>query len=413
MKRISFSTVLISLVLIASLIGELYRFHGFLLLDFCAPAFVTLWWMLTQYNHKKISYPPFTLPALGFVSIGFISLLLNSYNLASDEFLQSAFYGIRWISLFALSVIVYNQSPKDRSITWKGLVGFTTLLSIAGFIQLYFVPDFSSYEELGWDPHKGRLLSTWFDPNLLGGYLVFFTPLLLGFIWEKPSVHRWSIPLALLIVLALALTLSRSSYVALLMAMFIFGFLRSIKGLALGICCLTLLGLTIPNIENRFHSLLENIQSVTTDSYTLPDASARLRYESWEVAWNLFLENPILGHGYNAYKSAGVKTGFIRNPNIHAASGSDASLLTILATTGIVGFLSFLSTFLLMLQKAWQRRKNTFMLGFFSGLCGLLVHSIFVNSLLFPLLLAPFWIAVGIVFNQKPDETFQSRDLVQ
>jgi len=38
--------------------------------------------------------------------------------------------------------------------------------------SLKFFPSFKDLRmnELGWDPHEGRLLSTWFDPNYVGIY---------------------------------------------------------------------------------------------------------------------------------------------------------------------------------------------------------------------------------------------------
>ena len=399
MKKISFSTILVAAVLLSTLIAELYRFHDLLLLDLITPPLVLLWFGLKLLRKEKLHWPSVTIPAALFLLIGFASLLLHSEALSTTDFLGSAFYGVRWAALFLLSIVVANQTELEQKLTWKILIAFTVLLSIAGFIQLVFIPDFTAFEDLGWDPHQGRLLSTWFDPNFVGGYLAFFTPLVLGYAWDHKKDRPWALPALGIIVMALALTLSRSAYVALFAGLFVFGALRSAKLLAMGAIALTLLGLLVSPVRDRFESLVENIQSVSSETYTLPDASARLRYDSWRIGWTLFMDSPLIGHGYNAYKFAALDKELIKDPNVHAASGSDSSILTILSTTGILGFLAFLSVYALLFITAWKKRKTGPGLGFLSGLTGLLVHSIFVNSLLFPLFMAPFWICAGLLLE--------------
>lgn len=407
----SFSLAIIALTLLTALIAELYRFHGFLLLDLVTPPLVLAWFAQKALRKQTILWPAFALPAGIFLILGWASLLMHGSALTSTELLQSAFYGVRWASLFGLSILVANQNAAEQKITWKLLVGFSVLLAVAGFLQLHFVPNFTAFEDLGWDPHQGRLLSTWFDPNFVGGYLAFFTPLLLDYAWDHPRSRRFALPALALIVLAVALTLSRSAYVALAAGLFVFGLIRSRKLLAIGALGLVLLGLMVAPVRDRFLSLIDNLKSVTTETYTLPDDSARLRYDSWRNGWTLFMDSPLLGQGYNAYKFAALEQGLIKDTNIHAASGSDSSLLTILATTGIAGFLPFISVYFLLFQRAWRQRKSGLSLGLFSGLTGLALHSIFVNSLLFSLFLAPFWISVGLL--QKAGATPESPDPVQ
>lgn len=399
MKKLSFSSGLIAAILLSALIAELYRFHDLLLLDLITPPLVLLWFGLKLLRKEKLHWPSIALPAGLFLLMGFASLLLHSEALSTTDFLKSAFYGVRWAALFLLSIIVANQTEQEQKRTWKILVGFTVLLCIAGFIQLVFVPDFTTFEDLGWDPHQGRLLSTWFDPNFVGGTLAFFTPLLLGYAWDRKKDRPWLLPALGIVIMALALTLSRSAYVALFAGLLVFGALRSAKLLAIGALALTLLGLLVSPVRDRFESLVENIQSVSSETYTLPDASARLRYDSWRIGWTLFMDSPLLGQGYNAYKFAALDKGLIKDPNVHAASGSDSSILTILSTTGILGFLAFLSVYAMLFITAWKNRKTGLGLGFFSGLTGLLIHSIFVNSLLFPLFMAPFWISAGLLLG--------------
>lgn len=390
-KALNFIDFGIALTLVFTLVGELYRFHGILLLDIWIPIFgsACLLYFLLK---KNLKLPDTFLPAALFVAFGFASLLM-----APTAFVSSAVYGVRWASMYFLSVIVFNR-PKKLYL-WM-LTVFATLLSVAGFIQLAYVPDFTAFEQLGWDPHQNRLLSTWFDPNLTGGFLAFILPIIAGFAIKEKSYRKFLASITFIVLIALFLTYSRSAYLALAVGIVIFGIFRSFKIIIFGAICGVLLLAISPQAQQRVGDLVTSVTSVFTENYTLPDPSARLRFQSWENGWNLFLTAPFFGHGYNAYASASVEAKTQNDPKVHSANGSDSSLLTILATTGIAGFLPYIIVYLLLARRAFDNRKNPVSLGFLAGLSGLFLHSIFVNSLLFPLIMAPFWIAT--LATQEP-----------
>ncbi len=396
-KALSFSTIGITLTLLFAFVAELYRVKGFLLVDIFIPVFAAAWLGHALLKRTPLKLPNAFPPAALFFFLGLSSLLINSSDMSTGEVLPAAFYGIRWASFYFLSVIVLNQSAKEKTVTLWMIFAFTLLLCIAGFIQLAILPDFTAMEVLGWDPHRSRLLSTWYDPNFVGGFLAFMLPLIVGTAWDQKAHRKFLLPLALVTLIALALTLSRSAYLALMAGLFIFGLFRSVKLLA-GLAVLFMLMIAIlPPVQDRFLSLVDNLESFFVDDYTLPDASARLRFASWDEAWQLFLEEPLIGQGYNRYKYAALELGTLKDLNIHSASGGDSSLLNILAMTGVLGFLPFFTIYLLLAKQAWHARKTGYGLGFLSALCGLFVHSIFVNSLLFPLFMVPFWISVGLL----------------
>lgn len=365
----------IALTLVLTLVGELYRFRGILLLDIWTPIFAAACFAWFAYK-KTLKLPPTFVPAALFIVIGFLSLLLNS------EPLSASIYGIRWASIYFLSVIVFNR-PRDLYLWF--LFVFAALLSVAGFIQLAYVPDFTPFESLGWDPHQNRLLSTWFDPNFVGGFLAFIFPIMLA------KKKAW--PLALIVLIALFLTYSRSAYLAFAAAILVYGIFRSYKIILFGAIAATLLISISPQAQERTGDLITSVKSVFTEDYSLPDPSARLRFQTWKNAWNLYLDSPLFGQGYNAYAYASVDLKAQNDPEVHSANGSDSSLLTVLATTGIAGFLPYIIVYLLLARRAFDRRKDPVALGFLAGLAGLFVHGIFVNSLLFPMIMAPFWIA--------------------
>lgn len=387
----------ISITLFLALVGELYRWNGILLLDIWVPIFAGAWLLHALINKQFKATPIIVFPAAFFIFFGFASLLLNSGDMGLGELVRSGAFGLRWASMFTLAVLVYKEPDKDKKMILWMVITFAVLFSMAGFVQLQIQPDFTDLEILGWDPHQGRLLSTWFDPNFVGGFLAFVLAVMTGMGLDKKTPQPFLMLSAGIIFIALILTFSRSAYLALLVSILILGMLRSWKFLALVGISLVLLISIIQPIQTRVLSLTDSIGSVLTENYTLPDDSARLRLESWQEGWDLFMKKPILGHGYNRYDQATLELGTLNRFEDHSATGSDSSLLTILATTGLVGFFFFLSVYALLAKAAYLRLKNGASAGLLAGLAGLFIHSIFVNSLLFPLFMAPFWILAGTV----------------
>lgn len=400
MKKLPFATLGLLFTLVLVWVAELYRFKGFLLLDLWAPLFTfgLIGWKTLQGRWK--TWPPTLLAAGLFLGVGAGSLLIHSGSMAFGDFAQSAFYLVRWASLFLLSIIAMNEAKTHRSTLQWGLYFLGFFLAIAGFIQLKLVPDFSYFAaNYGWDPHYGRVLSTWFDPNFLGGFLGFILLLMAGHFFDEKNRFRQAalVLMGLVILAALYATLSRSAYLLLATGLLVFGLVKSPKTLVVGALAIAILIPISERAQDRIVDLISSIQSVTSETYTLPDPSARLRLGSWQGGIDLFLDSPLIGQGYNRYKFAALEEGILSDAEAHHASGSDSSLLTILATTGILGFLPFFSLYLVLAAHALRHRKDGFSAGFLAGLCGLFIHSIFVNSLLLPVFMAPFWLAAGLL----------------
>jgi O-antigen ligase len=168
--------------------------------------------------------------------------------------------------------------------------------------------------------------------------------------------------------LALALTYSRATYLSFFIAFTFIAFYK--KSLKIFIITLLLVLSTIyflPRFEGE-GTKLERTSSITA------------KIQNYKEASFLFSKNPIIGYGYN-------NLFYIRNtdnPNSHAISGFDGSLMTILVTNGTIGLLLFV----LGLKKIFI--KGDLLVK--SLLISLLVHSLFANSFLYP------WVLLFFVF---------------
>ncbi len=409
-------TLGIILAILAATLGELGRLPEstglpYLINDLFLPALIAIWLIKKIALSREWKVPPLLLPIVVWCAIATISLIANSSWLEGNELKESALYLVRFIEYFFLYIIAADEireNPSSRRWIFSFLIIGAFLVSIFGFIQLELYPSFYDLDMVqeGWDPHINRLLSTWFDPNYVGGMLGFIICILFGLIisWKKHSckLQVASCQLAALccLLLALYLTYSRSAYLACGIGILVITAIKSRKLLLLGCVFIALAALTMGQAQDRLMDLWETFQSIlgTSDYASLfnADATSRLRLESWQDAIAVIKQHPWLGSGYNSYKYAQWNLGLIPDIDLHHSTGSDSTLLNIFATTGLLGITAYLWFYTKAWLTSFKNRLNPYDLGLTGALIAILVHTTFVNSLLFPHILVFFWIALGL-----------------
>ncbi len=404
-------------ILFLPVIGELYRLpvggdSGTLISDIAIGVLMILW-AIEKIRLKKPFPKNDILKPLGlFCLIALFSLLFSLTFLKFTEVATGSLYLFRFIEYILLGVITLDsvKSPKDAHHILTAMAISALIIAIAGFIQLIVYPDMGKLEEYGWDPHQNRLVSTWLDPNFIAGLLGFMLAIATaGALYAKSFMKKIGIVIIIAIfAVALFLTYSRSGYVAAAAALGIIGILKSRK-LLIGSIIVIIIGLNfLPRAQERVDDLMHSIQSFVFNTNENPDATARLRIVSWNQTLELIQKRPLLGSGYNTLKYVKYDEGFVQNPEIHSASGSDSSLLTITATTGVLGLIPFIMLYWNMIRLSFQNWRNKkipaewqgYGLGLFAGTIGLLFHSLFVNSLLFPQIMIFFWTGTGLLFQK-------------
>lgn len=162
----------------------------------------TLFFEILQLLRKKIT-----------TSKSLVILLLATGSVTCLHFLVHfqlipLFYLVR-LGLYGLFGLSLRKS--SLPLPWKSGVTLTTVLvAVLGIIQYLFIPDTRFLFILGYDDHYNRLLSTYLDPAITGAVL------LLGLIATTYSSHftnkKVELALQAFLSLALALTMSRASY---------------------------------------------------------------------------------------------------------------------------------------------------------------------------------------------------------
>lgn len=332
-----------------------------------------------------------------FLSIAFLSFINGLRFLSLDQAMISFFYLLRlwaYAALFFIATDIFEQE-KNIHLFKKILLFVFFAVAVAGIVQIIIFPSLSKWAALyGWDPHMYRLFSTFLDPNFVGAFLVIGLMTVLGILFYTKSIEGKLIliVLAIIFLVSIILTYSRSTYLFLAISFLTFSILRSKKLLLLGMAAIIIILLIFPKSVERIEGGF-NI-----------DESARTRFQTWSKTITIIRDHPVLGVGFNAFRYAQDRYSFLEDTaQDHSGAGSDSSILFIFATCGFFGLLAYLIFYILALIKTKKvfnyssLQRKGFALALFSILVGLAFHSVFVNSLFYPAIMVLFFVMLGLV----------------
>ena len=357
-------------------------------------ALIASWVVYIFRKKSKLNKAFLKKPIFIFFSIALISLLVNFQNLSIDKFLVSFLYLLRWVSYVLLYFIVIEFDKKFKEKISYLLLFSGGIFVLLGFIQYFFYPSLANLFYLGWDEHLYRMFSSFLDPNFAGAFFVLY--FLYTFVFIKKFIEKKDIRKTLIVLLfsllsvsAVYLTYSRSAFLMLILSIIVLLFLLRKKRLiffAIGVMFL-LVFLAPRSFKSEGTDLLR-----MTSSYE--------RISSVQAAVNIFTKSPVIGVGFNAYRYALNRYANMDNSVwqvTHSGGGTDNSFLFVLATTGVIGLISyfFLMYKIFKLGKD-NLKKNSFSIILISSIIGLSIDSLFVNSLFFVFIMEWMWILAGL-----------------
>lgn len=385
-------TALTALTLIGQLgrinLGEKVFFYPN---DLLIPLILICWLVYRLTVTKKLLLPSLT-SLLGLVVLwSGVTLLKASAQLGGQELVISSLYLVRLILYSSLYLVIYDLFKGRDSKRWLfGLVGVAIGVAIFGFLQLLVVPDFSQIAaEGGWDPHQFRLLSSFYDPNFVGGFLTLGLMLALVGYLKYPARKIYFGVSSVILVIAIILTFSRSSYAMALTSLTLLALLKWRKLLLVIPVAIVAVAIFVPR----------SLERVTEG--TEVGSSGSFRLFSWQNALTIAGDNLAFGVGYNTYRYAQERYNFVTDTvsqGGNSGAGADSSLLLILATTGLPGLMLWIALLAGMLGVAWRsfRRGSAWGLALLVSLPGLLIHSLFVNSLFYQWIMLYLWMMLGM-----------------
>lgn len=319
---------------------------------------------------KKLEVPEFLKHLRPFLFIAGISWIFSIFFFHQITVLYGLLYLVRLSAYFYFGVYVWNFVKKNKNngkLLMDSLLSLSVISAVFGWLQFLTFPDIKPFFVWGWDMHLFRLVGTFLDPTFLGLIIVF------GLIL---SIHRfidswnWKNGLVtLFLLISLAFTYSRASYLAFAAGILsIIFFQKKFKKLIFLVVGLGLIAFILPTSRNHSIELFRTFSAIA-------------RIENYQTTLKIFSKSPVFGIGYDNMCIAYQKYIGAQDFSSHACSGSDSSILFVLATTGVVGIIIFVFS-IFKIIKILPRNRNFLIL--VSSFFALIIHSLFSNSMFYP-----------------------------
>jgi len=392
--------ILFIAVLLTVSFGEIIRFEiikgVFLNLSSLAVGILALYYILYHLIDRKIQKTELMPPLFIFIAICVLSLLSNFNSLKVLEMGHSSLYLVRFIFFLSLYFVIFDFDKKFRIKIPYFMVLIGAIVLLIAYIQYFFYPSLRNLYYLGWDEHLYRMFSSFLDPNFAGAFFSLYLFLVLG-LFESELKRRRKIRtvilggLAVFAFISVFLTYSRSAILMLMIGLMVFFVLKKRANIVLFLTLTILIGIMFAPKAFR-----------TEGTNLFRKVSIEARISSAKEAVFLILRKPLLGVGFNAYKFAKNRYVGISLSNYpsHAESGTDASLLFILATTGVLGFFSYIWLLFKIISLAFLRyKKNLIAQTLFLSLVSLIINSFFINSLFYSFFMLWILILAGLTEN--------------
>ncbi|HEV8411657.1 MAG TPA: O-antigen ligase family protein [Gemmatimonadaceae bacterium] len=340
--------------------------------------------------------------AVLFAIVGFVSAVVAvpRFGLSGFELAFSLAYLLRWLAYFGVYIAAINLLRREDL---PGLLGAfdaaVMIFAIFGIFQAAFLPGFAQlvYPEsvvyADWDPQGHRLVSSFLDPNYAGALITIGLLLCAGRLASGERVPLWRVAVLLT---ALILTLSRGSMLACGIGLLIVLMIRGVSARVLKTAAILAI-LALPGIPRL-------ITFAAAYNKLGLDASALLRFVEWSRALRVISDNPLFGVGFNTYGYVGRFYGFDARGT--SAFALDGGLLFIAVMTGVVGVTLYAGMLGLVMARAravWRdaaasAQERGVSIAVAAVTVAMVVHSLFVNSLLLPFLMEPLWLLWAIPF---------------
>ena len=284
------------------------------------------------------------------ILVGFFSAVINTfiYGFQAFDLLYGLLYLIRVVHIFLYCWVLAYFAKCIRMPARKianCIIYCFVGVCLVGFFQLVFFPVAADWYQVFYkigaywpdpDPHIGRLISTYFDPNYLASILVIPIAIIVARLIRGKRIFRNLLFLGLFVATTL-LTKSRSGIIGLgivtLVAIVYYCYWKRNPLLFVGIViCATPIAIYLLFFSNI--TVFERIRTFASDD------SASHRFDSWASSLETILKNPIIGIGYNMYGAyAEMVYGEVA---VTGGYGTDSSVLFIFITTGLVGGIAFI-----------------------------------------------------------------------
>jgi len=386
-------------------------------------AFISCVILLILHKKDAIKVGKNNIKIIGWFIIALIPMFLYKYNM--KQIVYGALYPARAIATLAVAIVITNVFKKYE-ITGekicKYFINNYLVVGVIGILQLIFYPEAYDFYDLFYnigvyftnpDPHTGRLLSTYFDPNFLAACMIIPTILALD-LFSKTNKRKYLLEVIFFITI-IVLTVSRSGVAGVCLALFIYAICtikKENKKIKIGGIQKRAFGVMIATaVVFVLLTAFTNVRVFKRIIGSLEDESTYARVSDWSKGLKIMDKtdepteesndpvikndeiNPLFGIGYNMI-------GFTeQNADKGAATsfGNDSSLLLIYISSGIIGVIYFAYLVLSRLIKGYkERNKYMFNTAMITIILTSLVVCNFNNLLFYTLWIFPIFVLLNI-----------------
>jgi hypothetical protein len=287
---------------------------------------------IALYFLKNTKKPAITSSFLDFLLITCFSLLISFIIFPVSQIITGSLYLLRLFSYFTFFTLVSNlirlNAIKKNSLI-NSLLVVTLFIAFLGWYQYIYFPSLVDLKHWGWDDHLLRLTGSFLDPAFTSILLVFGS--LIAFTKYFQDKKCSYLLLFLILTVSLIFTFNRAAYISLFAALTFYSVKFSKKTIFI-ILSTVLLGLSLIILSPKDGE----------GTYLLRTASIRSKVSNYQETFKIIKKYPLFGVGFNNLCWARSLYLDNQDPDSHACFGSDSSLLFIIATTGITGFIVFI-----------------------------------------------------------------------
>lgn len=340
----------------------------------------------------RVPRPSFS-PLLVAVAVLLVTLSLSlvvasDLNMAAKELLK-------WLELAAvfLAGISLLETGRQRRTMVLWLIGAATSQAVVGLYQSFRSIGPAHFTIAG---IAMRAYGTFEQPNPFGGYLGLTLPLAVALaVFGLPAGRRRRLVAvaALVLFVALALTLSRGAWGAQVIALLLVAALGSRQArhavATFGMLALVLLAGIWPllpaELSGRLTSVVTSafdIGGVRNATVTPENWAVLERLSQWFAGWQMFRANPILGVGIGNYNAAYDDYRLDQWPM--ALGHAHNHYLTLAAEAGLLGALAYAGFWVVAfrsgvraLSAARDRLGRAAAIGILGGLAAFAAHNLF------------------------------------
>ncbi|PYG88203.1 O-antigen ligase [Ruminiclostridium sufflavum DSM 19573] len=364
-------------------IGSLASIWDELLIIFCIGVWFYRW--LIDRRDFAFNWSPVDFSLFQFFFVAIVLFVLASFDSLGFDGLRA---NIEYLMFFFIVVKLLRSENGAKNVV-KIMIFTGIFMSVIGIYQYIAKVETPAYWTDKVEVTSGpRVFSIVGSPNVLGCLLAMLIPLAVSLMFsEKKLLQKLLYTCAAgLMGICILLTGSRSSWIALGLALIIYALLSKRYKIIAGLVVVAALAYSfVPTVQSRISYMLD-------PEYIISSFRGG-RFSKWPKAMEMFLNSPVFGTGFGLFGGA-VAT----NNKVKGAFYVDNYYLKAAVEMGIFGFIAFMTALyngiiwpLRAIGKVEDKVSKGIVQSGFGAMIGILFTNIVLNNFDAPSVTTYFW----------------------